>query len=79
MPGTWRWHPGAFTQGRRELLLVLRRTEVVYVAARCRVSPSAVYNWTSGLRRPSPAARRLLEASYRIRPEAWDRPPVRRG
>ena len=61
------------TEGHKALLAVLSKTRVEFVAARCRVGRSAVYNWTSGRRRPSRAARAELERSYGIPPDAWDR------
>lgn len=63
---------GEMTRGRAALLRVLRRTEVRFVAARCRVQPTAVYNWLSGRRRPRRAQRALLEVNYRIEPSWWD-------
>ncbi len=63
---------GDFTRGRRELLAVLGRTEVRFVAARARVTVSAVYHWTSGRRRPDAEARRALALNYGIAPTAWD-------
>jgi hypothetical protein len=60
------------TEGRAELLRVLLVTHARYVAARCRVTSSAVYNWTSGRRRPCARCRRALR-SYGIALEAWDR------
>ncbi len=61
------------TEGRAALLRVLLRTRAVYVARRCRVTTSAVYNWCAGRRRPSKRCRRELERSYRIAAGAWDR------
>ncbi len=60
------------TRGRAELLLVLQRTRAEFVAARCRVTAAAVYNWTSGRRKPDDDARMALFTSYGIAPEAWD-------
>jgi transcriptional regulator with XRE-family HTH domain len=60
------------TEGRRLLLAVLRRTTVEYVARRCRVTPDAVYRWTSGLNNPGPRARRSLHDNYQIPLESWN-------
>jgi hypothetical protein len=62
------------TEGRAVLLRVLLVTHVRYVAKRCRVTRSAVYNWTAGRRRPSTRCRKALR-SYGIAVEAWDRFP----
>ena len=59
------------SRGRAALLHVLQRTEVQYVAARCRVSPSAVYMWRAGERRPSKRVRVALEVNYRIPRDSW--------
>jgi transcriptional regulator with XRE-family HTH domain len=59
------------TEGRRLLLAVLQRTTVEYVARRCRVTPGAVYQWTSGNNNPGPRARRALHDSYQIPVESW--------
>jgi hypothetical protein len=60
--------------GRRALLAVLQCTKAIYVAARCRVTLSAVYNWTAGRCTPNAWARAALFASYGIPPSAWDEP-----
>lgn len=60
------------SQGRRSLLAVLQRTTAREVAARCRVSPSRVSEWASGLTSPSPDARRALERAYGISVPSWD-------
>lgn len=60
-------------QGRVALLRVLRRTRVEYVARRCRVSRSAVYNWLSGRRTPSKHNRQMLRVNYRIPLCAWEK------
>lgn len=62
------------TRGRDALLAILNRTKRVFVAARVRVTPRAVGHWATGLRKPSPKAKRLLAVNYRIRPESWDEP-----
>jgi len=67
------------TRGRAALLRVLRRTKVEYVAARCRVTPNAVYDWMSGRRKPSDGARSALAVNYGITPETWDEPQVSTG
>lgn len=61
-----------FSRGRAALLRVLQRTEVQYVAARCKVTPNAVYMWMAGDRRPSKRVRIALEVNYQIRPGSWD-------
>ena len=61
-------------RGRAALLRVLTRTRVEYVAARCEVTRSAVYNWLAGRRRPNVKARRALLSSYRIPFDDWDKP-----
>jgi hypothetical protein len=63
---------GAMTRGRVTLLIVLLHTSAREVAARCRVSPSRVSEWSSGKNRPSRRARLALESSYGIRTEEWD-------
>ena len=65
-----------FSRGRAHLLKVLERTRVEYVAARCRVTASAVYNWTSGRRTPCRRVRKLLSVTYRIPAKSWDEPEV---
>lgn len=62
------------TAGRAALLRVLSKTKARFVAKRCRVTTAAVYNWTSGRRIPSDAARRSLELSYGIPGDAWGEP-----
>lgn len=59
------------TKGRAALLRALRRTRVVYVAARCEVTPSAVYNWVAGRYVPSRRSRLALEVNYGIPVESW--------
>lgn len=59
------------SHGRRLLLAVLSRTETVFAARRCRVTPAAVRNWRAGYNRPGPRARRLLFFSYGIDPASW--------
>jgi transcriptional regulator with XRE-family HTH domain len=61
------------TEGRRLLLLALARTSIRYMAARCRVKPSTVYNWRSGQSIPSRRARLLLRDNYGIPPQSWKR------
>ena len=61
--------------GRRALLSVLQKTRVIYVAARCRVSPSTVSRWASGERIPSTCHREVLASVYGIRASEWDPPP----
>lgn len=58
------------TDGRFALVRLLRRVPARFVACRCRVSIKAVYNWTSGRRRPNRRARLALE-SYSIPRDAW--------
>lgn len=60
------------TRGRDALLSVLTRTTGRAVAERCRVSPSRVSEWASGLTKPSARARQALSRNYRIRPGEWD-------
>lgn len=61
------------TEGRRLLLSLLARprTKVCYVAARCRVRPSTVYNWMAGRFVPCTKCRKLLHMNYGIPPDAW--------
>ncbi|MEQ8461754.1 MAG: hypothetical protein RLO52_34490 [Sandaracinaceae bacterium] len=59
------------SRGRAALLEILRRTEVQYVAARCRVTPGAVYHWLSGRRKPSDAKKNALEVNYGIPRDSW--------
>ena len=59
-------------EGRAALLRVLRRTRVEYVARRCSVSRSPVYNWLSGRRTPSKRNRISLRVNYRIPLNAWE-------
>ena len=67
-------------QGRAKLILVLRCTRVAHVAARCRVTPGAVYHWRSGRRKPLTEARALLSVNYGIDSESWDiERPLTRG
>jgi uncharacterized SAM-binding protein YcdF (DUF218 family) len=58
------------TDGRLALVRLLSRVRVYFVARRCRVTIKAVYNWTSGTRRPNRRARRALE-SYGIPADSW--------
>lgn len=59
-------------RGRAALLDVLRRTRVEFVAARLRVTRSAVYNWAAGIRRPSKANRKRISTTYGIPAKTWD-------
>lgn len=62
------------TEGRAALLAILARADVRRheIARRCRVSPSRVSKWASGLTKPSARARAVLEETYRIPRHAWD-------
>jgi hypothetical protein len=62
------------TRGRRSLIAILQRTTAREVAIRCRVSKQAVSNWQHGFKKPSAAARSMLQANYGISPNTWDEP-----
>jgi transcriptional regulator with XRE-family HTH domain len=62
------------TEGRRQLIAVLQRTQARYVAARCRVTPSAVSLWVAGIRRPSERSKIQLAVNYGIPMAAWALP-----
>lgn len=59
------------TLGRRALIALFVRTKARYIAARCGVSLSAVYNWRAGIRRPNQRAKRALTVNYGIPCCAW--------
>jgi transcriptional regulator with XRE-family HTH domain len=61
----------ALTYGRRSLLALLQRTTAREVAARCRVAPSCVSEWQSGIKRPCRRARAMLATVYGISAESW--------
>lgn len=48
------------TEGRRQLLAVLRRMRRRELAARCRVDLSRVSRWASGHYRPGPVSQKML-------------------
>lgn len=59
------------TQGRRHLVHVLQFTTGREVARRCRVSPSRVSEWASGLCLPNETAQGVLEQVYGIPRASW--------
>lgn len=66
------------SEGRRQLLAILQRTLAIYVAARCRVTKSAVSKWASGRTQPAPEKKIALFVNYKIPTAAWGDSPRRR-
>ena len=65
---------GEVTRSAMSLRVLLGRTSVIEVAARCRVTPALVTAWASGAALPPMHARLVLEAVYQISRFGWDVP-----
>lgn len=68
---------GERSEGRRLLGRALQHTTGVHIAARCGVTPNAVYAWAAGRHAPYARTRQMLEEYFALPAGAWDQPAVR--